>query len=739
MKNVFSLLLIVLCIGFSNAQNDRISPLKNQLDAILVDNPGLNEKAKVNIKETNLGYFLMALSEVHKVNINTAQELNNITIINNFNDVTVADLLLFLCKEYNLTMDITGNIIAIKSYVAPAPIIQEKTIPVSYVATNNLLSVDLKGDQLHDVFKRITDESGKNLVYANGLGNTPITAYIQNMDFDSALHKIAFANDLFLVKDKDGFYLFSKDEDIQYNQAQQQSNKGKRSSKRRKSNFYFDVTNYDTQTLDVEIENTPIADVIHDIGNELGIDIFVTSPLDNAGKTTVKAKNISFDELLTAMFDSSLPASDNTSVPTSKNNNYNRNSTPITDNTPSPTSTSKYSYLKKNNIYFFGTSDQLSVRQTRSITLLHRSIDILGDPSSGEGGRSAGRLNNQNNFTNYNDSGAQNFNNSNSSLGSNSGSINSRNTIGNSSGYRQSQSSGTSSGSILDLVPSEITQGLDIKTDAELNTFIVNGPSSSIDKFESFIAYLDKPIPVVLIEVMLLEINKSATTEVGLSAGIGDEVTKTKGTVFSGLDMSLSSSSVNNIINRNNGFGSLNIGQVIPEFYVKIKAMEENGDLKIRSSPRLSTLNGHRAHLSIGETTYYVVTNQNIYGSQNPQTSEIRNYQPIDAELAVSIKPLVSGDGQITMDIKVIQSSFGVRTDPDAPPGINSREFTSIIRVQDQDIIVLGGLEEKSKNDSGTGVPLLSRIPIIKWFFSTRKRTDARKKLTVLIKPTVIY
>ena len=168
--------------------------------------------------------------------------------------------------------------------------------------------------------------------------------------------------------------------------------------------------------------------------------------------------------------------------------------------------------------------------------------------------------------------------------------------------------------------------------------------------------------------------------------------------------------------------------------------METNGDLKIRSAPRLSTLNGHKANLSIGETTYYVVTNQNFYGSQIPQASEVKNYQPIDAELSISIKPLVSGDGQITLDIRVVQSSFnGERIDNDAPPGINSREFTSIIRVKDQDLIVLGGLEEKVKNDSGTGVPLLARIPIIKWLFSSRKREDSRKKLTVLIKPTVIY
>ncbi len=128
------------------------------------------------------------------------------------------------------------------------------------------------------------------------------------------------------------------------------------------------------------------------------------------------------------------------------------------------------------------------------------------------------------------------------------------------------------------------------------------------------------------------------------------------------------------------------------------------------------------------------------YGSQNPVSSEISNYVPIDAELAIEIRPFVSGDGEITLDIQVIQSSFnGERVAEDAPPGINSREFSSIIRMRDQDIAILGGIEEVKKDDSGSGLPLLSRIPIVKWVFGKRRREDTKRNLNILIKPTVIY
>jgi type IV pilus assembly protein PilQ len=157
------------------------------------------------------------------------------------------------------------------------------------------------------------------------------------------------------------------------------------------------------------------------------------------------------------------------------------------------------------------------------------------------------------------------------------------------------------------------------------------------------------------------------------------------------------------------------------------------------ASKKFPMIGNAERYMSIGERTYYIVTSTDFIGSQIPQTSTITNYQPIDAEMALEITPLVSGDRNITLDINVLQSTFnGERIDQNAPPGQESREFTSTIRVKDQDVVILGGLEERSKADSGTGVPFLSRIPILKWFFSSKKKETSKKKLSILIKPTII-
>jgi len=196
---------------------------------------------------------------------------------------------------------------------------------------------------------------------------------------------------------------------------------------------------------------------------------------------------------------------------------------------------------------------------------------------------------------------------------------------------------------------------------------------------------------------------------------------------------------VNRILGGYSQLRALNLGKLQPNFFLQLKALEESGSVKVLSSPRMATLNGHRAVFANSEISYYAYTAQNFYGFQNPQTSEITNYIPISAGLTLSVKPYVTGDNGITLDIFVKQSSFNnVRVAEDAPPGIESREFSSIVRMQNKDIAILGGLEQNTKNNTGKGVPILSRIPVIKWLFSGKQYSNSKRKLTVLIQPTII-
>lgn len=694
-KRYIPFLLVVFFFiqsAFGQEKDIRIQQLEKTLDSLSSTVLGLSQKVDFSLNDTELPIFIRAIAKEHKVNISIDPQLQQIKISQNFSNATVKNVFLYLCKEYDLTIDVLGTILSIKKYYIPY---KARDIAASYYKEADLFSVNLQKDTLFIAFKKITDVSGKNLVFAPDMENKTISAYIKDMPFESAIDKIAFVNNLSVTKTKDNYYLFKHPETA--------NDKGITDARRQKParyknpNFFFKVQDTLKQIVDVEFENIAIESIIKDIGYDLSINMFTSSPLSTAGNATVKATNISYDVLLTK----------------------------ILENT-------KFSYKKINGIYYFGDEKQPSLISSVTVPLLHRSIEIMNSPI--QSNRNSNFNTNQNfNSTNgnqnFNQNNSNNFNNSNNNL--NGGSNNQRNTF---------QDYSNKSEAILDLIPKSIMEGLEISTDVEQNAFLINGNAQKIETFKKFLKTIDKPVPVILIEVMIIEVSNSTSVSTGLDLGLGELSTTDKGTLFSGTDLTLGATTINKIIGGFNGFGTLNVGKVVPNFYARIQAMESNGNLKIRSTPKLSTLNGHQATLSRGERSYYAVTRRDVIGSQNPQTTEIKNYFPIDADLSISIRPLVSGDGNITLNINVLQSDFnGERIDPEAPPGINSREFTSIIRVKDKDVVILGGIEETTKNNSGSGVPFLARIPIIKWLFSKRTRTASKSKLSVLIKPTIIY
>ncbi len=739
MKKNLLFIFLLLAVSTYGQEEARIQNIKNNLEALSVDNPGLSENLKldINVNSVSLSNFLLAVSQVHKININIDPGLQAINIVNNFSNVSVADLLVFLCKQYQLNINFTGNILSIQKFQPPPIVIPEKEIFATFDALNNLITMDLNGDALEKTFRKIIDISGQNLLYNSGMENIPLTLYIKDVPIDLAMEKLAETNNLKYSKSRDGFYLFDQVE-------KSGSSPGNASNRAiGNNNFHYKVLDTLNRILDVDFNNVPIADIVREISLDLDLDVYMATPLAEAGNVSFKAKQIYYDELLTKIFESKSTYSTNTgnngSSQYTTGQSQNRNQNRAALNPVPSANTLSFTFKKENDRYFFGTADQLSVRKLEIVQMMHRSVELLGDPmQSGGFGRSAGRT--VGGGINY--LGNNGFQNGNTGFGNNQGNFgqnpnNARRVNTQSSPFNDHSSNAEA---IVNILPDDVIADLDIKIDYELNSFLISGPAANINRFKKFIKEIDKPVPVILIEVMLIEVRKSATIETGISWGIGDEPVKTSGGIFPETDLTLGAKTVNKIIGGFDGFGSFNIGRVVPEFFATIKAMESNGNIKIRSTPKLSTLNGHRANLSIGETTYYVVTSQNFFGSQIPTTSEIRNFQPIDAQLAVSIKPLVSGNGQVTLDINVIQSDFSSeRIDDDAPPGLTSREFSSIIRMQNQDLAILGGLEEKVKNDSGSGVPFLARIPVIKWLFSKRKREDSKQKLTILIKPTVIY
>lgn len=292
---------------------------------------------------------------------------------------------------------------------------------------------------------------------------------------------------------------------------------------------------------------------------------------------------------------------------------------------------------------------------------------------------------------------------------------------------------------VQEAIPTQLLGTTQISPFPELNALVLDGPSGEVERIEAFLESIDRRVPVITIELIIVDVQRNTEIQTGIEAGLGESPAPVGGVTYPEVDFSVSTKSVNTIINLLAGNGIVNLGQVSPNFYLRLQAAESNGVAKIHSKPRLSTVNGHEATFNLGETRYYQIQRTTVQGGVTPISLQDQNFQSVNADFTINILPLVSGNGTVTLDIDVSQSDFIGQLQNDAPPAQVNRAFQSNIRVGDGDMIVLGGLESKSSESSGRGIPFLSRIPVLKFLFSSRRKANSKSKLLIFVRPTVDY
>lgn len=291
---------------------------------------------------------------------------------------------------------------------------------------------------------------------------------------------------------------------------------------------------------------------------------------------------------------------------------------------------------------------------------------------------------------------------------------------------------------VLAMIPTEWRKGVDFKEFREQNTLMLSGSAPQVREVEQLIKQIDVLVPMVMIEVTLIDINKSRTTSTGIKIGVGDSTAKTGGTLLSGTNFTFGAASINNLLDRLGG-SYMNLGHVVPNFYATISALENHGNVEVHSIPKLNVLNGHTASLSQGSSRWYVIQTQNVLPSLTSPTNVFtQQYNKVDANMVINIKPQISGDDQVTLGVKIDITDFIGTPPPNAPPPISTSKYESLIRAHNEDMIVLGGIERTTESDDVSGTPLLSRIPILKFFFSTKTKSVSKIVTLVFIKPTIL-
>jgi type IV pilus assembly protein PilQ len=290
---------------------------------------------------------------------------------------------------------------------------------------------------------------------------------------------------------------------------------------------------------------------------------------------------------------------------------------------------------------------------------------------------------------------------------------------------------------VLDAIPSELLKTAEARPFPELNLMIMHGSVSGVSELRNLFIQLDDTVPMVLLEVSIIEYKKGRKVSTGINASFGQQIQEAGGELLPAANLELNTQTINRILSALHGIGWYNLGYLSPDIDLSLSALEEQGMLKVEASPRLSALSGHEASMSIGETEYYVEERNDVIGTQNPQNIQTRQYKSVDADFSLKIVPLVTGDGKIILSVELEQSDFTTRITPDAPPGKVSRRFNSTMCIEDGQTVMLGGLSETSLSETAQGLPILSRIPLLKWLTSSRERDKSKSELVIFIRPII--
>jgi len=253
------------------------------------------------------------------------------------------------------------------------------------------------------------------------------------------------------------------------------------------------------------------------------------------------------------------------------------------------------------------------------------------------------------------------------------------------------------------------------------------------------------------IEAKIVEVSTSFSREIGVKWGIGTSGTwgrRDTGIIFGssapGKDTSLATlpagiglTSSNLAVNFPSAIEAttpaLGIVAGSSKFILdaKLQALEEVGDGRIISSPKVTTADKVKAMISQGE-----VFDVQIVGADGETTTKT-----IDATLSLEVTPQITAEGKVSLEIDARNRYADWSRSGDGGivgPPINTSAVQSQVVINDGDTIVIGGIYKSEDTEGGSGIPWISSVPVLGWLFKDRSIVKKQLELLIFITPVIL-
>lgn len=298
------------------------------------------------------------------------------------------------------------------------------------------------------------------------------------------------------------------------------------------------------------------------------------------------------------------------------------------------------------------------------------------------------------------------------------------------------------------MIADEEEEGASVVASPEAGSLVVRAKPSTLGQVERFMDRLQTSLNrQVVLEARILEVELRDEFQAGIDWG------------FVGR---MSGENLNIGVSPGSGFGldaddnfGIDVARDTRGFDGLLRALDQQGDLQVLSSPRVSTLNNQKALIKVGTDAYFqtdVDIDTRIRDNQ-ALTEVDPEFEPFFSGISLDVTPNITEEGWITLHVQpAVTDVDQVTRSVSRPTGdggdtedisfdlarIDVRQSDSIVRARDGDVVVIGGLIEERDRQVTSQVPLLGSIPLLGWFFTQEEQRTSKYELVILLRPRLV-
>ncbi len=265
-----------------------------------------------------------------------------------------------------------------------------------------------------------------------------------------------------------------------------------------------------------------------------------------------------------------------------------------------------------------------------------------------------------------------------------------------------------------------------VKASNKTNTVVITAPRNITDRIHADLLAMDRPTNQIGIEVIVAEVSASGLQKIGVNWTLSNTTSSTEWSVGT------NHSEVENppLLGTYTETGTDFLG-VDADAVVNLEALVEAGDASIRANPRIVTMNGRPAELSLTKDQYFIIQ------TGSSQQFQYNTLQSVSSGIKLEITPYTSPDNRVTVHVSV-QVGDVVGSGSQDLPIISNRSAATSVRLENGETFTIGGLKLENLKNIKRKIPLLGDIPLLGYLFRYTENETSESEVVIFITPWIV-